>query len=62
MEGSPMSSLAFVLKVHHLKSSPGGAIGADPSEVRRRTRRADMDDGVAESKVVWRGRKEWRLG
>jgi hypothetical protein len=57
-----MSSLAFVLKVHHLKSSPGGAIGADPSEVRRRTRRADMDDGVAESKVVWRGRKEWRLG
>jgi hypothetical protein len=55
-----MSSLAFVLKVHHLKSSPGGAIGADPSEVRRR--RADMDDGVAESKVVWRGRKEWRLG
>jgi hypothetical protein len=56
-----MSSLAFVLKVHHLKSSPGGAIGADPSEVRRR-RRADMDDGVAESKVVWRGRKEWRLG
>jgi hypothetical protein len=60
-----MSSLAFVLKVHHLKSSPGGAIGADPSEVRRRRRRrrrADMDDGVAESKVVWRGRKEWRLG
>lgn len=59
MEGSPMSSLAFDLKVHHLESSPGGAIGADPSEVRRRE---DMDNGVAESEAVWRGRKQRRLG